>query len=64
MNPMELCGEYAVTLMIQSYFEILWYGCGYLTVAFSPFSDAKFQVLLLTTTINLQSFKKHEFFEV
>lgn len=37
MSATEFCGEYAVTSMILSYLEILWYGFGCFTVYFFPF---------------------------
>ena len=37
MNATKLCGEFAVTSMIQSYLEILWYVYGCSMLALLPF---------------------------
>lgn len=51
-NATELCGEYAVTSMIQSCLEILWYvyGCPMLAL---PFLCAKLQALLQIVIITV-----------
>jgi hypothetical protein len=52
MNATELCGEYAVTSMILSCLEILWYGFGCFNFIF-PIFTYLIAGLLQTDTANI-----------